>query len=195
MANEELQQLKQRAKLMGIKFPNNIGLEALKSKVNGALAESGEDDTEFDDVTLTETEGSKVSQGISPKALAALEKKSLKNKLSRLVRIRLSSNNPAHQKHQGYLANVGNAEFGQYKKFIPYDTEWHVPYFIFQNLKNERFFQSFVEKRNLATGRKTKKSVIKKEFVVEELPPLTEDELKDLAAQQRATMSIDDVEA
>ena len=194
MANEELQQLKQRAKLMGIKFPNNIGLEALKSKVNGAL-ESGVEEEEAD-VLDEETEAPvKKTQGLSVKALRALEKKSLKLKMSRLVRIRLSSNNPAHQKHQGYLANVGNAEFGQYKKFIPYDTEWHVPYFVFQNLKNERFFQAFVEKRNMSTGRKTKKSVIKKEFVLEQLSPLTIDELKALAAHQSASMSIGDVEA
>ena len=191
MPNEELELLKQRAKMMGISFKNNIGVQALKKKMEAHKEEPVADDEADDVVDVTEDDEAQLVEGLSPAKLAAISKQARSLKMRRLVRIRLSSNNPAHQKHQGYLANVGNRELGQFKKFIPFDTEWHIPYFVFQNLQNERFFQAFVEKRSPSTGRKSKKSVIRKEFVVEELNPLTDTQLKALAATQQASLSID----
>ena len=189
--SEELQLLKNRAKMMNIKFNANIGIQALKDKINNTLSDEPTDEVPETVEEATQEEVVKTPK-LSARAIASKAKQARKKEMGKLIRIRLSSNNPAHKEHQGYLANVGNSEVGQYKKFIPYDTDWHVPYFVFQNLKNERFFQAFVEKRNATTGRKTKKSVIKKEFVIEELTPLTKKELSDLAQHQIANRSLDE---
>ena len=196
LQQEELELLKKRATLMGIKFKGNIGLETLRKKIDSKMV----DDTPAEELELTEEEAdttvaidtAKISPKMSAKEAKANRKQASRNKMTALVRIRLSSNDPAHKHHQGYLADVGNSELGRFKKFIPFDTEWHVPFFVYSNLKDERFFQSFKEVRNPTTGRKTKKSVVKKQFVVEQLPFLTAEEVKELAAAQASSRSLED---
>lgn len=68
---DELSMLKQRAKLLGINFSNNIGLEALRAKVNGKLkSEDNEPEEEFEMVEET-------AQAVSSDSLSEAERAEL----------------------------------------------------------------------------------------------------------------------
>lgn len=173
MANEELELLKERADLMGIKYAKNIGLEALKTKI--AAAQIGEEAEE---------------EAAPAKSKKKAKIKTDKKEQSALKRIILSNNDPQYKGRQGLLVSVGNEHFN-FSKFIKFDTEYHVPQMVYNHIKNERFYQDFIEKKNPDTGRKYKVSVTKKACVVEDLPPLTQEELEELRTQQAVNRSID----
>jgi len=79
--------------------------------------------------------------------------------------------------------------------FIPYgeatDNGYHVPRFIYEQMKTRKFLQKRT-KENLRNGNIEVKTNWVQEFALEELPPLTEKELAQLANQQRAAAGLVD---
>lgn len=167
---DELAALKERADLLGVKYHPSISLEKLREKVNATLAPTGD-----------EAEAAPKK----PNRLAA------QKRASELVRIRLTCMNPAKKEWEGEIFTVGNAAVGTFKKFIPFNADegWHVPRIILEQLQ-ERQCQVFVTSRD-KRGNTTRQGKLIKEFAVEILPALTEEELKDLAQRQAMAKSID----
>lgn len=165
----ELDELKERAKTLGIKFHPSIGLESLREKVNAALSPESTEDAE-----VTNATGS-----IQNKPTIA----ELKKTASEQVRIMVTCMNPNKKDWQGEMFSVGNAKIGTFKKFVPFETEWHVPRIIL-NMMKARKCQVFYTERDPRTKLKARKGKLIKEFAIEELPPLTEAELQDLAQRQ-----------
>ena len=91
---------------------------------------------------------------------------------------------------KGDYFTVMNSTFGTIKKFVPFNTIWHVPQVILKQIKRKRR-QEFYEEV-LSNGRKVKRSRMVPMFAVEELPDLTPDELQDLAHKQALNRSIDE---
>lgn len=170
-AVDELTALKARADLLGISYHPSIGLEKLRDKVNAALAEEKGD-------------GDK-----SPSAEAA-ERVDLQKKAAELVRIRVTCMNPAKKEWEGEIFTTGNAVVGTFKKFVPFNADegWHVPRIILEMIQ-QRECQVFTTVRD-TRGNSTRKPKLIKEFAVEILPPLTEQELKDLAQRQAMAGSV-----
>lgn len=165
----ELDELKDRATTLGIKYHPSIGIESLRAKVNAALSPEATEDAE-----VTNATGSLQNKP----SIAELKKKS-----SEQVRIMVTCMNPNKKDWQGEMFCVGNAKIGTFKKFVPFETEWHVPRIILDMIK-ARKCQVFYTERDKRTGLKTRKGKLIKEYAVDELPPLSERELKDLAQRQ-----------
>ena len=168
----ELDLLKTRAKLLGIQHSPNIGVDALKEKIKEA------------------TEGTK------PKEVEVVKSKSeLENELRakiisenmRMVRIKITNLNPDKKDLDGEILTISNKYLGTVRKYIPFgqrtENGWHVPYCLFVEMKNKVFLQKKT-KTNKQTGQIDLDTHWAPEFALVELPPLTEEELQELAVSQ-----------
>ena len=169
----ELAELKITAKRMNIKFSPNIGLDALREKVAQELAEN--------------TEGPATA---SPKTQHELHAQ-CKQQASKLIRVKIACLNPVKKEWPGEVFSAGNDIAGNFTKFIPFNSDkpYHIPQIILNALQ-EKMCQVFVTS-SLPNGEKTRVGKLIKEFNIEILPPLTEQELADLAKEQAARHSID----
>ena len=175
---DELTSLKQRANLLGISYHPSIGLEKLRDKVNAALS------------SQEETKPEEVSQDPVAETMDQ-KRRRLRDEAAKLVRIRVTCMNPNKKEWEGEIITAGNAGVGTYRKYVPFNADegWHVPNIIYQVLKGRecQVFSTVTGPR----GNKFRKGKLIKEFAIEVLPPLTEDELKDLAQRQAVAKSID----
>ena len=169
----ELAELKVTAKRMGIKFSPNIGLDALREKVTQEL--SVETDEEVARTPKTQRELYNAH----------------KQKAGKLIRVKIACLNPVKKEWPGEVFSAGNDVVGNFTKFIPFNSDkpYHIPQIILNALQ-EKMCQVFVT-ASLPNGEKTRTGKLIKEFNIEILPPLTEQELKDLAKEQAARHSID----
>lgn len=174
-AQDELTALKARADMLGLTYHPSIGVEKLREKVNAALAPPAE---EIQPVAATE------------ETLPARNAR-MKKEAGKLVRIRVTCMNPAKKEWEGEIFSIGNAVVGSFTKYVPFNTEdgWHVPAMLHQMIADRQcqVFYTVTDSR----GNKTRKGKLIKEFSVEVLPPLTAEELHDLAQRQAMSNSID----
>jgi len=176
---DELTSLKQRADLLGIPYHPSIGLEKLREKVNAAVTE---------EVPATPLVEAPVE---AHKETEVAKRLRLRNEASALIRIRLTCMNPNKKEWDGEIITAGNAAVGTFKKYIPFNAEegWHVPAIIYKQLV-QRECQIFVTVRD-GQGNKSRQGKMIREFAIEVLPPLTKDELDELARRQAMSKSID----
>ncbi len=165
----ELDALKQIADNMGLKYHPSISLEKLKDKVE------------------------KAREPVATKTVEKLNKMDARKdhiaEATKLVRVRVVNMNPTRRESKGEYITVSNKMVGTIKRFVPFDVVWHVEEFIYKTLKNRKFRKSVDEPDG--KGGKISKNLFIPEFSVEVLPQLTEQELKDLAADQAARGAID----
>ena len=196
----ELKLLKQRATMMGIPFSNNIGVEALRAKVQAKMEGPGEEPQERAQNPLDDP-GEEI---LSPTATAASraplmkDKKhavrtALHQKQMKLVRLRIQNLDPKKKDLHGEVFTVANEALGVVSKFVPYgevtDEGYHVPYCIYRMLEARKFVNITVT-RDRRTGKETVKTNMAKEFSLEVLPQLTQAQLHTLATAQAAAGSI-----
>lgn len=181
---DEMTILKQRATMMGIKFSNNIGLEALRKKV--ADAQEGITEQEQPEVNPLAT------TPVQEDKLSMAQRIRLEN--TRLVRVRIQNLDPKKKDLPGEILTVANDYMGTVRKYVPYgeatDNGYHIPYCLYKLLKNRKFLNVSVKK-----GRNGKERVEQqwvREFAIEILPQLTEEELKQLGQAQIAAGSLND---
>ena len=181
VVQDELDALKARANLLGVKFHPSISLEKLREKVNAAVTSDGAATSEEEAKDPTEPKQETIGE----------KRKRLKTEALKLVRIRLTCLNPAKKEWEGEIITVGNSLIGSVKKFVPFNADdgWHVPHVIYQQLK-ERQCQIFYTATD-ARGNKVRKGKLIKEFAIEVLPPLTKEELDELARRQAMAKAID----
>ena len=179
----ELDMLKDRARLMGITFSNNIGIDALKSRIEAKLA--GEKET------------SSEPEEKEPPVVKTQKKKSLRaqqyEEQMRLVRLRITNMDPKKKDLPGEIFTFANRILGTVRKYVPYgeasEHGYHVPYCIYEQLKAREFLQIRTVKDS--KGREIQETKQVREFALEVLPPLTAKELAQLAAQQAAAQGMD----
>lgn len=200
----QLDMLKNRARLMGISFSNNIGLEALKAKIDAKM--SGQSDPEQaapaqpEPVATQPTAAASASSNEAASAPATTEpaakpmtlRQQMIAEQMKLVRLRITNLDPKKKDLHGEIFTFGNKILGTVRKFIPYgeqtDNGFHVPYCIYQELKARQFLDVKVRK---VKGREVVETRYVREFALEELPQLTKEELNDLKAAQAAAGSVD----
>lgn len=182
---DEMMVLKQRAKMMGITFSNNIGLEALRQKINAKMNSEDEQDENDPSVKL---EFNPLVPELGAKTAEKIPlRKYLHAREMKLVRLRITNLDPKKKDLPGEIITVANRFLGTVRKFIPFgeatDEGYHVPYCIYKVLKRRQFLsirtsqrghQTFVESRYV------------KEFSLDVLPPLSVEELQRLATSQAA---------
>lgn len=197
----EIDMLKERAKLMGITFSNNIGVDALKEKIaaHRAAAEAKANPASAQEQPKTGAQTtSQASNGDgSVNALTGNETKPVRAKSLRqhlrdekmkLIRVRITNLDPKKKDLPGEIITVANEYLGTVRKFVPFgevtDNGFHVPQCIYDMLK-ERTFVS-IKTRKDAKGQTIVEHQNAREFALEVLPQLTPEELAQLSAAQAA---------
>lgn len=110
-------------------------------------------------------------------------KNRLRREATALVRVRVSSMNPQKKNVKGELLCVSNRNIGTIQRYIPFNRDWHIEKVLYDALMAKEFMVFDREK----TGRAGIEVVTPRcipEFNIQVLPPLTKNELKDLAQRQ-----------
>lgn len=127
----ELETLKHKADLMGINYSNNIGVDALRQKINATLEDTKSKDNNESTSYVSEIERK-----------AAL-RKSQRLEMLKLVRIRVVCHNPTKSDLQGEIFTVSNKILGSVRKFVPFgdanEEGWHVPYIIYKEIVARKY--------------------------------------------------------
>lgn len=169
----ELDSLKQLAENKGIKFHPSISVEKLKEKI--AAFDAG------------------LEQENEPKASKAKSKmqrrEELRKEKMKLVRCRITCMNPHKREWQGEWFSAGNAVLGFHTKYVLFDHEYHLTQMMVDILKTKVFRQT----KDVPDGKggKYRKNFFPKEYNIEILNPLTQEELDALAADQAKRQAID----
>ncbi len=174
LEGKELHELREIATELGIEFPGNVGKKKLISRIT-------EDDKEVNgSPTKVEIEGVKVKKKETPTEI--------RKRMNILRRVRISANDPQYKGRNGVTRQVGNRH-GVVGKYIPFDVSWHCQEPVYQDLKAQKYRQTKF-KVDTTTGMKVPVTTWHPSFVIEELPALTDADLKKLAADQSARGSI-----
>ena len=188
-AVDELTILKERAKVMGIPFSNNISLETLRKRVADKL-EGKDEAPEVNALTGDpEIAQAMAAKPLDPKANAVALRKLMHAKQMRQVRVRVTNMDPKKKDLPGEIWTVANEYLGTVRKFVPYgeqtDDGFHIPYCLYRLLDSKRFLH-IRDVKDRTTGIVRQDKVWAKEFSLDVLPTLTQGELDRLAAAQAA---------
>lgn len=165
----ELETLKERADLMNITYHPSIGLEKLREKVNSILASAPNGTT-----------------------TPILDKRALRKKASRLVRVVITCMDTNKKDWLGDYFMAGNSTIGMIKKYVPFDKEFHVPEILLNVIRSKKHPKAFKTGKKDGFGDAVIKWKDVPTYGIRELPPLTEEELSNLAESQRARQAIDE---
>ena len=196
---DELNMLKQRARMMGITFSNNIGLDALKEKIRihqegGNQNDEDKTDELGDGVNIVPPALQDPSQPTRKKPLN-LRQQIIQDNM-RLVRLRITCLDPKKKDLPGEVLTIANKYLGTVRKFIPFgevtENGYYVPYCLYKMLKARKFLniRTFRDRRNQNQIRVEQQWV--PEFALEILPNATPAELQKLAAAQSAAGGLSD---
>lgn len=207
---DELTMLKERARMMGISFSNNISVETLRKKISDRMegvTEAPEPQAEVNGFeaaaaiaavndTTPASEPTAAATSAIPQTKQEVRANMIKDHM-RLVRVRITNLDPKKKDLPGEVLCVANEIIGTVRKFIPYgevtDDGYHIPYCLFRQLEKRRFLHIRVVKdRRTNITRPVTKWV--KEFALDVLDPLTKEELNRLATAQMAAGSLDSVD-
>lgn len=185
----EMAALKDRAKSLGLRVSPNIGLDALRAKVNDAL--TGDQDKGQE----KEADADQTGKPLTKQQRFMTTRKRMQEEKLALKRVRISCMNPDKTDWPGEIISVGNKYLGTVRKFIPFgeftDNGYHVPQILLEQLENRQFLQKRTH-TDQRTGKITVKTRFVKEFSIDELEPLTQKDLDKMAAHQRATAGLDE---
>ena len=184
LTQDELATLKARADMLGIPYHPSIGVEKLKAKIEAKLSDAPEETDEPEVKPQVQAPGVAVET-------EGQKRQRLRKQAAELVRIRVTCMNPAKREWEGEIFTAGNSAVGTFKKYIPFNADegWHVPRIIYNQLV-ERECQVFVTTKD-GRGNSVRRGKSIKEFAIEVLPQLTQEELDELARRQAMAKSID----
>ena len=174
---DERASLEARARILNINFHTNISTDKLRERVNAAIQGNG-----------PEAESDRPVKGESD----AVRRSRLKKEASKLVRVRIHCNDPAKKEWPGEYITVGNNAVGTYRKYIPYnqDEPTHIYQIMFNALREKRV-QVFATKKG-KNGIPIREAKSIAAYTIEVLPPLTQEELDELARSQVARNALSD---
>lgn len=176
---DELTLLKNRAKMLGIKFHPSSGIDVMKEKIKQHM--SGEKAVEpVKEPEVVEP----VLVPVRERTKADIRQEQF-NAANKLVRVEISCMNPNKKEWQGEIFAVSNGVIGTIKKFVAFNVPYHVPQAIL-NMIEERKCQIFHNVKD-SKGNTIRKGKLIREFAINKLDPLTPSELKSLAAKQAAS--------
>ena len=174
--SSELDLLKERATQMGISFHPSIGVDKLRAKVDAAI-KGVPDPTANEELAQEEPAPAPVLTEYQKTQMQRME-------ALKLVRVRITCMNPAKKEWEGEIITVANNAVGTVKRYVPFNIEdgWHVEHILLEQLR-ERQCQIFVTDKD-SRGNKIRKGKLIREFAIELLNPLTEEERAELAQRQ-----------
>jgi hypothetical protein len=197
LVEDELETLKTRANMLGIKFHPSISLDTLRERVNSRIEKEVQPtpvnaQQYFDgNANSANSTDSTLVHSIAHVETENERRIRLKRDSIQLIRVKIACMNPAKKEWTGEVFTTGNALLGTIRQFVPFNNDegWHVRKMIYQMMK-EKECQIFTSKRD-DRGNTVRKSKIIKEFSIEVMPQLTMAELAELAQRQALTQAID----
>ncbi|AFO70573.1 hypothetical protein [Pseudomonas phage PA26] len=191
----ELEVLQEKATALGISFRSNTGVEKLREKINAVLNDEAVGDEEEDEATEATSSIPKPSAEAGAAALKAAEAPRLKTEgelrrdrrlaAHRLIRCRITCHNPNKNDWDAEYFSIGNDEIGTIRRLVPYEVDWHVPEALLNFIKSKQYQHFYTVTEQTPMGpQKVRRSKSVREFSVEILPQLSEDELESLRKQQ-----------
>lgn len=163
----ELDSVKQIADNMGIKYSPNIGVDKLKEKI-------------------AEKKGPKKEPVLLSKGAKYA---AIKRDLTQLVRIRVANMDPNQKSWKGTWAMGANKATGTLKKFVPFNSDYHLEKLLFNILRDKKWRETYEVPDG--KGGKIKKNRFVPCYNIEVLKPLTSKELQALADDQKKRQAID----
>lgn len=190
----ELDMLKARAKMMGIEHSNNISAETLSAKIQAKLDGKQDSEPEKTDALNPLEQGANAVNGVVPdKERPVTLREYLHAENMRLIRVKITNLDPKKKDLPGEIITVANEYIGTVRKFIPFgehtEDGWHVPYCIYQFLKDRKFL-NIRTTRDRRTGTEQTSTNYVPEFSIEVMEPLSKHELNQLAQAQIAAGSV-----
>ena len=164
---DELSMLKQRADLMGIKYAPNISLDTLKERVNKAMVDAeypkNQSSAKYTNVSDDPYEEERAQQ-------------------SALVRVIVVCHDPSKNHLESELLAIEN-NLVRDKRVVFFGKEWHITRALLESLR-DRKYQAF---RKLKTAQgEVHKPYLVPAYSIQELAPLTDAELAQIARKQLA---------
>lgn len=195
---DEKKVLMARARVMGVKFSPNIGVDALRAKINEAMdkgpidpeEDEHSDDEDSDDDELLQVGAAKKREPKLTEAQKEAQKRSkIQKEALKLVRVRITCLNSNKKDLPGEIFTIANRYIGTVKKYVPFgeatDNGYHIPNCIYQHLKERKFLQIRTKKAGgLAGDTPLVQTSEVPEFAIEVFPQLTKQELHALAQRQ-----------
>lgn len=217
-ATDDKEQLRYLCNELELTFSGNSGVENLQAKIKEAVAERDEPsvddpvqnalDAINNDDDDEEIEVAKTPEKPKEESVAELlegdparepdikkRRRMVKAQALRLIRVRVTNLDPADSQLQGAFVTCYSKYTGKVSHYVPYGEEnehgWHLPKIIVDDLKTRTYnIRKEVKKSGQLGGVKQYKNVAAPKFAIEELEPLTERQLADLAREQAAKGSI-----
>lgn len=191
----ELEVLQEKATALGISFRSNTGVEKLRERINAVLNDEAVGDEEEDEATEAASSIPKPSAEAGAAALKAAEAPRPKTEgelrrdrrlaAHRLIRCRITCHNPNKNDWDAEYFSIGNDEIGTIRRLVPYEVDWHVPEALLNFIKSKQYQHFYTVTEQTPMGpQKVRRSKSVREFSVEILPQLSEDELESLRKQQ-----------
>ena len=184
-----LDELKNQAKELGIKYSPNIGAEALQKKIAEASAEP---------VQKLHEEVPTINNDIptdDPVLQQARIRKHGREEALKLVRCRIANNDPNKRDLMGDYYTVANSVIGKVTKYVPFRGKaaesWHIPMCIYNFLKSKKYVNIGGISNDKDDLSNIDRAQELPEFNIEILPPLTQEQLDELAKEQAAGNRID----
>lgn len=181
----ELELLKQRADLMGIKYSPNIGIETLRTRIQEKQNPDTDNPASSEAETIQEYQDAVQAGRVPAKATPTPHqlREQRKAKALRLIRVRVTCMDPTKGALKGQIFSSGNGELGMIKKFVPFNAEqgWHIPQILLHMIQEKKFMSHY---ETTVNGKKVKRHRLVPTYAVEILPALSEKELNDLKQRQ-----------
>lgn len=162
-----LELLKEKAESLGVEYNSNVSVKTLAKLIKEFEEREAQDDG------LTNNE--RIQQTL--------------DEATKLVRVIITPMDSAKRDYQGDVFSAGNATVPTMTKYIPFGVEWHVPQIILNTIK-EKVMNKFIAKKD-ERGREYREYLEAKAYSIQELPPLTKEELAELAKSQEMRQAIE----
>lgn len=163
----ELQLLKEKADSLGVEYKSNVSTKTLTKLIREFEEQEEQDDGLTDNERIKRT----------------------LDEATKLVRVIITPMDSTKRDYQGDVFSAGNSVVPTMTKYIPFGVEWHVPQIILNTIK-EKVMNKFIAKKD-ERGREYREYQEAKAYSIQELPPLTKEELQELAKSQEMRQAIE----
>lgn len=167
---------KQEAEKLALSYPSNMPTDKLINLVQSTIQSRAQ--------AQSNVPARGLNKGIGK---LAPEVQSMQDTAMSLVRFRLTVLDPNKRSATGMFVSAGNDNLAPIKRMIPFNVPvWHAERIIVEHLKNIKYtaLQSRYNDRLKASFDDPSSRKLMPCFLIEELPPLTEEELLDLQKLQ-----------
>ncbi len=191
---KRIEALKEKCDEYGITYAPQAGESKLQQLLDAYYKEQEELSGMQNNVTTADVDETEEETSTDEKPLTKAELyEQVKREATKLIRVRITCMDPAFKKRKSDLFKVSNKAIGIVGRCVQFDGKpTHVEQVILDVMRAKRFQMFEEETVQTAFGpRKVKKGRQVPSFAIEVLSPLTEKELKELAADQAARGSID----